>query len=626
MSKFPGGRRGTGWRAALAAGCAMAAAGQFLLGGWVLSTAAAATTGSRLAAVISVPLHASQPLHANQLLAGLVRVDGDGDGDGSDDPPSDPPSDDPTDPGTPTDTPTQDPPTSDPPVVPDSPTPNQPQSVAGIKIGASVADLTDDYWNGATSTSMTIYLTNTGNIDEQAHVTYGLPNGVTDRGSPDCSHGVCDVTVTAGASGVLLKVNLTVSPQAWKQAPLRAGVSVHATADGGLTASDSTTWDVNFPPGPPVNGLTLTAEDVPLGSPLSTGGQLVAHFTNTGAVAGNGELQVVTPAGVAVTGFPADCVSHRQVSANTQSCQLGSVAAGTAHRVAFVLTISAAARADAPVVGVLRASLSPVGLDPVTTQTSWQITAAPHSPGAVAAQGVLPSPSPTPSATTSPTPDATDGPLDVVTGYASAAVQVVGWRIVVTSMVMLILVLLGLTLGLRRRRFRPVPLFPAPLPAGPRPDRADLTGPAGGSNGSGSNGSGRTGSRDTGGGDTGGDRRGEQGGSDTGGKIRKVEGAPLPQRHASNPPDVSLATRSLADTPPPAAPQPVAATAAPATAAPQPRAGGTAPLDYGSRDDQPDETDRTGRIPTIGTPVMPSPFTGTGYSPAPAAAHDHDGE
>ncbi len=143
---------------------------------------------------------------------------------------------------------------------------------------------------------------------------------------------------------------------------------------------------------------------------------------------------------------------------------LGAVPAGASLRIAIGLSVTAKARADAPVTGLVKAFLNPVGLNGLMTQTSWQITAVPASPGAVASQGVLPVSVPDKISGDVPQAALSDGPIKVVSQYASAAVQVLGWRLVITSLVLLIVVLIGLSLGMRRRRIRPVPLFPQPLP------------------------------------------------------------------------------------------------------------------------------------------------------------------
>jgi hypothetical protein len=509
-------------------------------------------------------------------------------------------------PDQPSDPPTSDPPASPPPVVettaPAPPPP--PAPTVKIALGVGVADLTDGYWNGATNTSFTIYLSNSGTGSASVHVSYTLPAQVFDRGSADCAGGGCDLVLSSGGAA-LLKVNITVSPQAWRYAPLGGSVSVRARSTQAPALIDdvpATAWGLNFPPGPPVNGLTLTAQDVPLGAAASATGQLVAQLTNTGKVAGAGELQIVTPAGVAVTGFPAGCASHHQAGADTQICELGQVPAGASTRLAFTLSISARARASAPLVGVLRATLAPAGLDPLGTQTSWQITAAPRSPGEVAQDGALPAPTPV-ALSLAPTPAESDGPIDQITGYAAAAVQEIGWRLMATGIVTLTLVALALAVALRRRRVRLVPLFPAPLPAGHATGLVPV----------------RTGTRTP---------------TDTPATSPAAGGDPLPRRTPAAPPDAFLPPRDWdapADTPDAPAPDAASPDAA-APDAPTADDAGAVAAEAPAADavsnatSAPSGTEQTMRIPTQGNPVLPSPYTGTGYERPGQGASDGESE
>jgi hypothetical protein len=557
------------------------------------------------------------------------------------DPPVDNPSDPVVDPGTPSDTPSSDAPsdtpTSDTPSAAD--TSSAPAEVVRVEAGASMAELSSAYWSGETSTSFTIYAKNTGNVPVDVRITYTLPIGVDDRGSADCTAGHCTFSLATDAQA-LLTVNVTVSPTAWRNAPLTGKIEVHAERSASIVTADkpapddlSTNWDVSFPPGPPVHGLALTTEDVPLGAVFSTAGQLVVHFTNTGAVPGQGELQVIAPTGVSVTGFPAECVSHHKVSATVQSCALGSVPAGASVRVAFGLSVSARARADAPVAGLVRAYLSPVGLDPLATQASWQIIAAPATVGAVASQGVLPSPSPTKFSAEAPQASLSDGPIGLVTQYANAAVEAVGWRLVVTSLLLLIVVLIGLSLGLRRRRIRPVPLFPPPLPSqrgGPiltgaakADDKADDKGADG------KPGAGRRADRHrrpvvTGAADNG---ESASAGSPAAGGVAVLDGPspasaapiaeqmghigagePLPRRQRATPPDVSVGA------------QPVAGTGSVAQSGPAPAgepadAGAAAAPDSGRTPRRASDALTTAHLPVIGPAQLPNPFAANGYAP-----------
>ena len=107
--------------------------------------------------------------------------------------------------------------------------------------------------------------------------------------------------------------------------PLSGAVRVTATGpDAGDTAQDNEGFAVLFPPGPPVPGILLDAEEVVFdisGGPTA----LAAHLGNTGRVDAAGRVEVLLPAGVSVLSPPAGCTS---MSPTRTRCDLDVVPAG----------------------------------------------------------------------------------------------------------------------------------------------------------------------------------------------------------------------------------------------------------------------------------------------------------
>jgi len=334
------------------------------------------------------------------------------------------------------------------------------------------------YWTGGYDSSVTVTVTNTGNVPEDGTVAYALPRGVTDRGSADCTGGGCGVSGLAPGETRFLRIALRVAPDAWKGGLISGTASVAVSGGGASGSAAPTDWAVVFPAGPPVNGLVLKAGNAQLapGNNLRTG--MTAHLSNTGATPAAGSVQLQLPAGVTIATFPAACTGHSVVNPTTQRCDLGTVPAGGTVDLVFGLQLTPHAYENAPLASMLTATLVPPGLDPVTTAVWWQVLAAARTPGAVAALGISPGPghSRAPAVSDSNDPGLIGGFAD----YAVAAYQVVGWKIVLISLIVLIGVLLGLALGLHQRRERPVPLFPAPLSgtgSGQRPDPGDPAAP-----------------------------------------------------------------------------------------------------------------------------------------------------
>jgi hypothetical protein len=272
----------------------------------------------------------------------------------------------------PTEQPTTAPPTTQAP-PPASPTF---QAKLGVRVTAADLDLGPAYWNGNGAGDFDIAVVNTGNVQEAIGGTYAMPAGVTGTGSSGTggcttSGATFACSLSPGATG-RVTVRATVASDAWRGGKLLTGTAT-AKVQGGPSHSDG--FSVLFPPGPPTPGISLTASKLALG-PASTppqpdGGDLTVKLGNTGSTTATGAVEIVTPAGVDLVGFPAICKSHRKVAADRDRCEVGSVTAGTVLSGAFRLAISPEARAAAPLTGAVYGYLA--GQTSVEVLANYQI-------------------------------------------------------------------------------------------------------------------------------------------------------------------------------------------------------------------------------------------------------------
>jgi hypothetical protein len=258
---------------------------------------------------------------------------------------------------------------------------------------------------------------------------------------------------------------LRVAPDAWKLAPLGGSLLFTATAPGASPKSGTTVWGVVFPPGPPTPGLKLQVFDVQLGREATAPATLKAQLTNTGKVPAGGTISVVAPAGVTFGALPAGCRKQRTTVAE---CTVATVDAGKSWAVQVPLAVPARLRAEAPLVGLVRAVLRPSGQSVLQTQASYQIFAPAGQSGVTVGTSTDGSPGP--------------GGLnlhDRAARFPMARPALV-WPIISGSLVLLAVVVVGMVLTLRDRRedepaSRPAGATPAAekLPAQPAP--ADRT-------------------------------------------------------------------------------------------------------------------------------------------------------
>ncbi|WP_433056046.1 hypothetical protein [Dactylosporangium sp. CS-033363] len=278
--------------------------------------------------------------------------------------------------------PTQAPPTT---VAPPPPTteapPSPPTPVHRFKMTVSTVSLGDAYWQGDGSGELVVAIKNTGENVGKDTVTgyYALPSGAQVTGG--YGSGGCNVAVGAysfscalppDAMGqIVLKVN--VDPGAWKT--ITAG---QITASiGAYQRIAPISFAFTTPPTPGIE-LNTSAPPLPAASaPADESFQLAVRLRNTGVTKAVGAVEIVTPPGVDLVTFPTACRSHKRIAGDRDRCELGDIAAGKEVSGNFGMAISAAARAELPLVGAVHAYLAPPGLDMVETRYDYKITAPP---------------------------------------------------------------------------------------------------------------------------------------------------------------------------------------------------------------------------------------------------------
>ncbi|WP_320065659.1 hypothetical protein [Micromonospora sp. RTGN7] len=349
------------------------------------------------------------------------------------------------------------PPTSGPTVHPPAPGPGAPApSPLGVRVSTEDVTLTEAYWNAeSTTTTLRVTVTNTGTVAELIRLSYTLPAGLTDAGTVGCApagggeHRCGEWTTTAGSRFSTL-VQVRVDGAAWRQMPLSGTVRVSATSPG-LTGSadDNEGFAVLFPPGPPVPGISLDAEEVTFdisGGPSELG----IRLGNTGKVDAAGRIEVVLPDGVTVPTPPAGCVA---LSARRTRCDAGTVPAGDAVTLRLPVNASAEAQREAPLAGAVVGRIDPRGGRARQLQMSFRITAAAAmstpiaTPAPAGSQGVL---------------AAAGAGSDSDDGFTS--VQRTAMALIVVSVLLVALALVLATTSLRRRLGGPADPAHAPAP------------------------------------------------------------------------------------------------------------------------------------------------------------------
>jgi hypothetical protein len=248
-----------------------------------------------------------------------------------------------------------------------------------VRVTTDDVVLTPAYWNAdSTVTTLRVTVTNAGGRTESIRLGYTLPAGLTDAGTPGCasagggSHRCGEWTAAPGAR-FRTSIRVRVAGDAWRSMPLSGSVQVTATAPGVAgAAGDDEGFAVLFPPGPPVPGISLRADEVLFdisGAPST----LTVRLGNTGKVDAAGRVDVVLPAGVTVTGPPGGCAP---AAPDRTRCELGTVAAGRTITLSLPVTASAEAQRRAPLAGAVVGRLDPRSGRDRQVQMSFRITAA----------------------------------------------------------------------------------------------------------------------------------------------------------------------------------------------------------------------------------------------------------
>ncbi|QLQ39110.1 hypothetical protein [Micromonospora robiginosa] len=279
-----------------------------------------------------------------------------------------------------------------PPVMPPAQPPPPPRTQpAGGPLGVQVSTddvvLAPDYWNAdSTVTTLRVTVTNTGARAEQVRLGYTLPAGLTDAGTPGCvaaaagNHRCGGWTAEPGAR-FSATIRVRVAGDAWKAMPLSGSVQVTAVAPGvDGAAYDDEGFAVLFPPGPPVPGISLRADEVLFdisGAPST----LTVRLGNTGEVDATGRVEVLLPAGVTASGD--GCVA---AAPDRTRCELGPLPAGRTVTLRLPVTASAEAQRMAPLAGAVIGRLDPRSGHERQVQMSFRISAA--AAGSTPAAGV----------------------------------------------------------------------------------------------------------------------------------------------------------------------------------------------------------------------------------------------
>lgn len=302
-------------------------------------------------------------------------------------------------PGEPVPTTTKPRPGTPAPLPPPPGQPGPPGSPLGVHVSTGDVTLTSGYWNAdSTLATLQVTVTNTGRVAERIGLGYTLPAGLTDAGTPGCAPAGggayrCGEWTAAPGSRFSSRIRLRVSGTAWRSMPLSGTVRVTAGAAGVTgTAGDDEGFAVLFPPGPPVPGIALRADEVVFditGAPTT----LSVHLGNTGQVDAAGRIEVVLPDGVTVTDPPPGCTA---ASGDRTRCDLGRVAAGRGVDLRLPVSATAEAQRRAPLAGAVIGWLDPRSGRDRQVQMSFRIAAAAAlstppvtSPTATGSQGVL---------------------------------------------------------------------------------------------------------------------------------------------------------------------------------------------------------------------------------------------
>ncbi|WP_229402733.1 hypothetical protein [Micromonospora okii] len=330
----------------------------------------------------------------------------------------------------------------------------------GVRVSTEDIALTEAYWNaGGTTTTLRVTVANTGEVPELVGLSYTLPAGLTDAGTPGCAatgggEHRCGGWTTAPGARFSTLVRVRVDGAAWRGMPLSGAVRVSATAPGVAgSAEDNEGFAVLFPPGPPVPGISLRAEGVAFDI-SGAASELGVRLGNTGQVDASGRVEVVLPAGVTVPAPPAGCVV---LSATRTRCDVGVVPAGDAVSLRLPVSATPEAQRDAPLAGAVVGRLEPLSGRARQLQMSFRITAA----AAISTPAATPAPAGSQGVLAAAGAARDPGGLGDVRGAAIT--------LIVISVLLVALALALATASLRRRLTGPPGAAPAP-PAAARSD------------------------------------------------------------------------------------------------------------------------------------------------------------
>ncbi|MCZ7439968.1 hypothetical protein O7598_26445 [Micromonospora sp. WMMC241] len=285
-----------------------------------------------------------------------------------------------------------------PPVQPPPPPRTQPAGgPLGVQVSTDDVVLTPDYWNAdSTVTTLRVTVTNTGAREEQVSLGYTLPPGLADAGTPGCvaaggGNHRCGGWTAAPGARFSATIRVRVAGDAWRTMPLSGSVQVTAVAPGvDGAAYDDEGFAVLFPPGPPVPGISLRADEVLFdisGAPST----LTVRLGNTGEVDATGRVEVLLPAGVTVSGD--GCAP---AAPDRTRCELGTLPTGRTATLRLPVTASAEAQRMAPLAGAVIGRLDPRSGHQRQVQMSFRIraaaaqsTPAAGAPTPTGSQGVL---------------------------------------------------------------------------------------------------------------------------------------------------------------------------------------------------------------------------------------------
>ncbi|MGK5445156.1 hypothetical protein ACSNN7_25480 [Micromonospora sp. URMC 105] len=336
----------------------------------------------------------------------------------------------------------------------DGPAPSQ-QNPDGLGVRVTTRDIVlgPAYWNArSTSATLRVTVANTGTAPARVHLAYTLPAGLTDAGTPGCAavgggNWQCGEWDAAPGAKFTSLIRVRVGGEAWRKMPLSGSVRVAASGAGARVA-DNEGFAVLFPPGPPVPGMSLDADEVAFdisGGPTELG----VRLGNTGRVDAAGRVEVVLPAGVSVLATPGCEV----VSPTRTRCDAGTVPAGRTATLRLPVAATPQAQREAPLAGAVIAQLDPRSGRARQMQMSFRITAA-----AALATPPVATPAPTGSQGVIAAAGQTSG------GGGMSSAQRIALVLIVASGALVVLALALATTSLRRRMGGPVP-DPAANPA-----------------------------------------------------------------------------------------------------------------------------------------------------------------